>query len=158
VLVGGYVGTWLPGAAALAARLSDAGLRPLGAALGARSIAVLPHASCGLAETARVVDYLARESAGQCGPCLFGLRAIAGALAEVAACEAGARDAVRRLRQLAPQVAGRGACAHPNGATRLVESALAVFADEISHHLAGACSGRSAASVMPITPHDGEWR
>ena len=158
VLVGGYFGTWLPGAAALANRLSDAELRPLGAALGARSIAVLPHASCGLAETARVVDYLARESAGQCGPCLFGLRAIAGALAEVAACEAGARDAVRRLRQLAPQVAGRGACAHPNGATRLVESALAVFADELGHHLAGHCTARTAAPVLPIPAVREGWR
>ena len=51
-----------------------------------------------------------------------------------------AREPLRRLRQLAPQVAGRGACAHPNGATRLVESALAVFADELGHHLAGHCT------------------
>ena len=33
----------------------------------------------GSAETARVVRYLAGESAGQCGPCRFGLAAIAGA-------------------------------------------------------------------------------
>ncbi len=42
VLVGGYFGTWIS-AAALDVPLSDAGLRPLGAALGARSIAVLPR-------------------------------------------------------------------------------------------------------------------
>ena len=81
VLVGGYFGTWVPLASALDAPLSEAGLRPLGASLGARSLTVLPHATCGIAETARLAAYLAGESAGQCGPCVFGLRAIADALA-----------------------------------------------------------------------------
>jgi hypothetical protein len=39
---------------------------------------------CGLAETARVVRYLAGESAGQCGPCRFGLAAVAGELERIA--------------------------------------------------------------------------
>ena len=158
LLVGGYFGTWVPFAAALDAPLSDAGLRPLGAALGARSIALLPHSSCGVNETARLVAYLAGESAGQCGPCLFGLRATADALASIAACDAGCARALERLRRLAPQVAGRGACAHPDGATRLVASALAVFADEIRHHLAGHCTARSSAPVLPIPPAGTEWR
>ena len=55
-----------------------------------------------------------------------------------------------RLRRLAPQVAGRGACAHPTGATRLVASAARVFADEIERHRAGRCSGRSHAHVLPL--------
>ncbi|MDX6539372.1 MAG: hypothetical protein QOI71_982 [Gaiellales bacterium] len=158
LLVGGYFGTWVTAAAALDAPLSDAGLRPLGAALGARSIAVLPRARCGLVETARVADYLARESAGQCGPCVFGLRAIADALATIATCGSGAREAVRRLRRLAPQVAGRGACAHPNGATRLVESALAVFADELAHHLSGHCTAVPGGPVLPVPAASEGWR
>jgi hypothetical protein len=158
LLVGGYFGTWVPFAAALDAPLSDAGLRPFGAALGARSIALLPHSSCGVNETARLVAYLAGESAGQCGPCVFGLRATADALASIAACDAGCARALERLRRLAPQVAGRGACAHPDGATRLVASALAVFADEIRHHLAGHCTARSSAPVLPIPPAGTEWR
>jgi NADH:ubiquinone oxidoreductase subunit F (NADH-binding) len=145
-------------AQAIEAPLSDAGLRPLGAALGSRSIAVLPQARCGVAETARIAGYLARESAGQCGPCLFGLRAIADALASLAACESRAPEALERLRRIAPQVTGRGACAHPSGATRLVESALAVFADEINHHLAGLCSAPSREPVMPIPHGPIEWR
>ena len=44
----------------------------------------------------------------------------------LAVCDAGARGgALERLPRLAPQIAGRGACAHPDGAVRLVESALA---------------------------------
>jgi NADH:ubiquinone oxidoreductase subunit F (NADH-binding) len=158
LLVGGYFGTWVPFRAALDAPLSDAGLRPLGASLGARSIAVLPHTSCGVVETARLARYLAGESAGQCGPCLFGLGAIASALASIANCEAGAADALKRLRRVAPQVTGRGACAHPNGATRLVASALGVFADELGHHLAGHCTARSFEPVLPIPAAGTEWR
>ena len=158
VPIGGYFGTWVPVADALGAPLSDEGLRPLGASLGARAIAVLPQAGCGLRETARIVDYLARESAGQCGPCVFGLRAIADALHSLALCDAGASAAVARLARLAPQVADRGACAHPNGATRLVESALTVFADEVAHHRAGVCSARSHEPLLPIPPTTGEWR
>jgi NADH:ubiquinone oxidoreductase subunit F (NADH-binding) len=158
MLVGGYFGTWMPFAAALDAPLSEAGLRPFGGSLGARSITVLPQASCGVAESARLVAYLAGESAGQCGPCVFGLLALADALASIAACEAGAGDALTRLRRIAPQVTGRGACAHPNGATRLVASALTVFRDEIAHHLAGRCTARSFEPVLPIPAAGTEWQ
>ncbi len=66
---------------------------------------------------------------------------------------------VKRLRRLAPQVAGRGACAHPTGATRLVESALEVFADELAHHLAGPLHGPlGARPVLPIPAASVEWR
>jgi NADH:ubiquinone oxidoreductase subunit F (NADH-binding) len=158
ILIGGYFGTWVPAAAALGASLSEAALRPLGASLGARSIAVLPHTSCGVVETARLAAYLAGESAGQCGPCVYGLRAIADAITSIAACDADCTDALERLRRLAPQVTGRGACAHPNGATRLVASALTVFADEIRHHLAGHCLARSSDPVLPIPQGSMEWR
>jgi NADH:ubiquinone oxidoreductase subunit F (NADH-binding) len=158
LLIGGYFGTWVPAASALDAPLSGAGLRPLGASLGARSIAVLPRTRCGLAESARIAAYLATESAGQCGPCVFGLRAIAAALASIAAADQDAAHSLERLRRLTPQVTGRGACAHPNGATRLVESALTVFADEVRHHLAGACSAHSREPLMPIPQPGADWR
>ena len=84
VLVGGYHGTWLPASQARQLSLSDAALRPAGAAAGAGVLAALPAGHCGLAETARVARYLALESAGQCGPCLNGLPRIATALGELA--------------------------------------------------------------------------
>ena len=131
-LVGGYFGTWVPAAQAGSLALSAAGLRPAGAALGAGAIVVLPASACGVAETARVVGYLAAESAGQCGPCVHGLAAIAGALGQLARCEG--TDVRPRLERWLEQVHGRGACRHPDGAGRFVASALDVFADEVRHH------------------------
>jgi len=55
-------------------------------------------------------------------------------------------------------VAGRGACAHPNGATRLVASTLEVFRDELAHHLSGHCTARSFEPVLPIPVARSEWR
>jgi NADH:ubiquinone oxidoreductase subunit F (NADH-binding) len=158
LLVGGYFGTWLDAADNLDLPLSDAALRPHGAALGARTLAVLPHGACGVAETARVARYLAGESAGQCGPCVFGLPAVAQALESIAA---GAPDAARsleRLPRLGAQIAGRGACRHPDGALRFVDSAIRVFADEIQLHLAGRCSAPDAKPLLPTNPGTSDWR
>ena len=80
VLMGGYFGTWLDASTARGLRLLDADLFPHRASLGARAVVALPEGACGLVETARVAHYLARESAGQCGPCVHGLEAIAGSL------------------------------------------------------------------------------
>ncbi len=82
-LVGGYHGSWLPASDA-GLTLDNSSLRTLGAAVGAGVLAALPADRCGVAETARVVSYLAAESAGQCGPCLNGLPRIAATLAELA--------------------------------------------------------------------------
>ena len=51
---------------------------------GVAALAVLPRRACGLAETARVVRYLAAESARQCGPCMFGLPALADEMTKLA--------------------------------------------------------------------------
>jgi NADH:ubiquinone oxidoreductase subunit F (NADH-binding) len=146
-LVGGYFGGWLDAAAATPLRLLDSALAPHGAALGARAIVALPADGCGVVETARVARYLADESAGQCGPCVFGLDTIAGALVRLARRERSARTA--ELGRWLEQVRGRGACRHPDGAVRFVASALEVFADEIDLHLRGRCSGGNRL-VLPV--------
>src|SRR4051794_37624918 len=46
----------------------------------AGALVALPADACPVAEVARVVRWLAAEGAGQCGPCVYGLDAIAGAL------------------------------------------------------------------------------
>jgi NADH:ubiquinone oxidoreductase subunit F (NADH-binding) len=147
-LIGGYFGTWISAADATLLTLDDASLRPLGASLGARAIAVLPEDACGVAETARVARYLAGESAGQCGPCVNGLAAIAGALERMARNE---RDDERaRITRWAGQVTGRGACKHPDGAARFVASALDVFAGEFDRHATHRNCSRRGTRVLPV--------
>ena len=139
LLIGGYFGTWTEAAATLPLPFSSAGLAPVGAGPGAGMISALPKTACGLAETARITRYLARSSACQCGPCVFGLDAIAGQLERLAA--GGPCDLTLVHRWLG-QV--RGACRHPDGTALMVASALRVFAAEAGLHARGWCSATGA--------------
>jgi NADH:ubiquinone oxidoreductase subunit F (NADH-binding) len=152
VLVGGYFGRWLPYAPSL--ELSDAGLRARGGALGARVIHALPRSCCGLGELARIARYMAAESAGQCGPCVFGLPALASALAALAE---GHDDegGLERLSRLEAQIARRGACAHPDGTLGFVASGLQVFAEEIDLHRRGICIAASATPAYGVEEESG---
>ena len=155
VLAGGYFGTWLPVEAAWQVRMTQASMRAVGAGLGAGVVIALPEESCGLAETARVVRYLAEQGAGQCGPCLMGLPALAGAVADLAF-QGGRGRAVDAIAALLPLIEGRGACRHPDGATQLVRSAMRAFiADARWHDECGPCDGVCRAPLLPI-PGDGE--
>jgi len=147
LLIGGYFGTWVAAADVLDLPFSAAGLSPLGARPGAGIVGVLPAGACGLAETARLTRYLAGSSAGQCGPCVFGLDAIAREL-ELAA--AGGGGDLTRVRRWLRDVTGRGACHHPDGTALMVGSALRAFRDEIGLHSRGRCSGTSGAGVFPV--------
>jgi NADH:ubiquinone oxidoreductase subunit F (NADH-binding) len=149
-LVGGYHGSWLPLPDAAGLALSNESLRPAGATVGAGVLAALPANRCGLAETARVVRYLAAESAGQCGPCLNGLPRIATALAELARPQRPRRQVRDDVQRWAGLVTGRGACHHPDGTVRFVRSALTVFAPELAKHEQGQCS--QSARTEPFLP------
>ena len=94
----------------------------------------LPARACGLEYTAKVLAFLAAESARQCGPCMFGLPAIAADFAELLR---GGGPATARLARRLPLLSGRGACAHPDGAARLATSALRVFGPDVAAHSAG---------------------
>jgi NADH:ubiquinone oxidoreductase subunit F (NADH-binding) len=146
LLIGGYFGTWAAAADTLPLPFSAAGLSPVGAVPGAGVVAVLPARACGLAETVRLTRYLANSSAGQCGPCVFGLAAIARELEQAAAGGGCDLPAVRRWLR---DVTGRGACHHPDGTALMVASALRVFRAEIASHERGWCSAVSDAVVLP---------
>ena len=77
VLIGGYAGTWVPGRLAVQLTVDTPSLGRVGAGLGCGAISVLGPDRCPLAEVARVTRWLAEQSAGQCGPCVHGLPAIA---------------------------------------------------------------------------------
>jgi NADH:ubiquinone oxidoreductase subunit F (NADH-binding) len=141
VLVGGYFGAW--------ASWQDAAPMPLdpvaaggpgSIALGCGVVSLLPQDVCGVGAAAAIMTYMAGESARQCGPCVFGLRAMAEAVRRLAACRPHADD-LERLTRWGGQLRGRGACRHPDGAVASLQSALRVFGDEFAaHQLRRRCS------------------
>ncbi len=133
VLLGGYFGGWVAAGEAWGLPLDAAALRAGGHAIGCGVVAVLPEERCGVVETARILAYLAEESARQCGPCVFGLRAIAAAVDRIAS-GAAEPDDLERLRRWSGEIRGRGACHHPDGAAGFLLSALRVFGDDVAHH------------------------
>jgi NADH:ubiquinone oxidoreductase subunit F (NADH-binding) len=148
-LVGGFFGTWVP-AEGFGLPFSRAGLAEAGASPGAGVVIVVPEGACGLAETARIMAWYAEETAGQCGPCVFGLPAMAGEMAALCHGPVPAEGLVR-LQRWAAQVEGRGACRHPDGCVRLLRSALAAFPHDVEAHLEGhPCPGSYGAGVIAV--------
>jgi NADH:ubiquinone oxidoreductase subunit F (NADH-binding) len=152
VLVGGYFGAWVPAYGDL--RLDDRMLAEHGAAVGAGVIVALGRSACPVAETARLTAWLAAESAGQCGPCVHGLGALAGVLQRIAAGRP-EREDFQRLARWTEMVRRRGACAHPDGAARMLASARRLFAAELQDH---AHNGPCAACRTPGTLATGASR
>lgn len=143
LLIGGYFGTWVDASAAAGLQLAREDLRSVGCSLGSGVLIALGESACGLHESARVISYLADQSAGQCGPCVYGLAAIADAVQALASGVAHGSERARVLRWCS-EIRGRGACHHPDGAVRFVESALRVFAADIGSHRRGRCAARPA--------------
>lgn len=149
VLAGGYGGTWLP-LPLVHTPTTPAAFAAAGAALGPGIIVALPSRACGLAESARVLAWMAGETAGQCGPCVFGLPAIAEDFAAIAECR-GDTSVYRRLRQRLSVIPGRGACRHPDGAVRFAASALQVFSSHVNfHERAGRCLAARRPGMLPL--------
>jgi NADH:ubiquinone oxidoreductase subunit F (NADH-binding) len=141
VLVGGYHGAWVPMPAAWDVAVSRGSLAPFGAAPGAGVVVALPADTCGLAATAQVLDYLAQQSARQCGPCQFGLPRLTETFRRLATVPRAAATPrlVEEVQRLAGLVDGRGACRHPDGTVRLLRSALSAFRNDVAGHLSGSC-------------------
>jgi NADH:ubiquinone oxidoreductase subunit F (NADH-binding) len=143
VLMGGYFGAWLPPDEVAVRQLSRADMNAAGSSLGAGIILPLDRDACPVVLTARIVEYLAGQSARRCGPCKHGLPALAEAVALLA--DRGVATATRRINQVADLVNGRGSCAHPDGTAKLVRSMLRAFPDEVIAHEHQQC--RAAAGM-----------
>jgi NADH:ubiquinone oxidoreductase subunit F (NADH-binding) len=133
VLLGGYFGRWVEVADAWSLPIDPHGLRERGLSLGCGVIGVLPARQCPVCEVAGIMRYLASESSAQCGPCFFGLRALADACTRIAERGTDAGD-LQRLLRWSGEVQGRGACKHPDGAVMFLQSAMKTFGDDFAHH------------------------
>jgi len=149
-LLGGLAGRWVELSAIAGVGFSTAELAAAGGTRGVGSIIVLPPGGCVLGETARILRYHADSGARQCGPCMFGLPAIA---ADMTALGSGDRGALERLRRRLPVINGRGGCGHPDGAVALAASALAVLTTREGSHLHRHLTGgrcQAPPSVVPL--------
>src|SRR6185369_15584589 len=73
VILGGYFGTWAPVPEVWRIPLDPGLMRARGLTFGCGIVGLLPHDVCGVSATARIMAFMANESAGQCGPCKHGL-------------------------------------------------------------------------------------
>ena len=129
-------------------RIDPQALLASGRSLGAGVLLTLAQGECGLRTAAAIAAWLAGESAGQCGPCRFGLPAIADLTTRLAG-RPRRRD-LDRLHELLGLVDGRGACRLPDGAVRMLRSALGTFAAEVELHRRGDCTARDGSPVGSI--------
>lgn len=160
VLAGGYFGGWIPWESCGSLGIAPADLRAAGGGLGAGILVAAQQGACVVAETARIVAYLARESAGQCGPCLHGVAAVANDLARLCTLDADHR-VTARLRSRIGTIAGRGACALPDGVRRLIDSVLTGFPEHVDRHERfGPCRGAMPVALPLPTPpaSESDWR
>jgi len=148
-LIGGLAGRWVDLSVVAPTRFTTADLLAAGAVRGVGSIIVLPPGGCVLIETARILHHLAGAGARQCGPCMFGLPAIA---ADMSALAAGDRSALTRLRRRLPTIDRRGACAHPDGAVAVTASALTVLSGPGAGHLQQHLGRRGCRAAAPVVP------
>lgn len=128
VLLGGYDGTWLPWSRLAPLPVDPVALRRQGLAFGSGVVAPLPQGRDGLEWTAEILEWMAGESAGQCGPCIFGLPELSKQFAELVHAKKRSTRQRRRIEDLMQSIDGRGACRHPDGVVRMVRSAIEVFA------------------------------
>ena len=149
VLVGGYFGTWLPASAVPGVRLDGESLAEHGATLGAGVVVALGPDACPVAETSAVAEFFAAESAGQCGPCVHGLDAIASTVHQLGTGNA-APTAWSDLERWTRDLHRRGVCQHPDGAVRFISSALRTFEHEFRDHARrGPCDRCAGPGVLP---------
>ena len=161
LLVGGYFGTWVDASRRDRLRLAREDLRSVGCSLGSGVLIALGESACGLHETARVIAYLA-DAVG---------RAVRAVRVRAARDRRRVRRARRRGRRTPVSATaccagrrgrGRGACHHPDGAARFVESALRVFGGGCrvapARVAAGRAAGRPAAGRIARWPPPGAVR
>ncbi len=148
VLIGGYGGGWIGPEQVAGQRLDRVSVLQAGSRLGPGIVVVLPERACPVAEIARAAEWMALESAGQCGPCVHGLAAIGRAMEDVRTGQRG-REALADVVRWAGQIPGRGACGHPDGAVAFVASAVRVFREALLDHAEyGPCDGCDRPPVL----------
>jgi NADH:ubiquinone oxidoreductase subunit F (NADH-binding) len=126
VEVGGLGGVLLTADEARTVVWDTPGMKQYGGSMGPGIVSVWNPHEDPIEFATRMIEYGAGESAGQCGPCMFGLPALARDWSRFSQNPSRERRAQLNLRL--DQFGGRGACHHPDGVARFVRSAMRVLA------------------------------
>ena len=150
-LTGGFGGSWTTLSTIQDLPWSPEALRAAGAEIGAGLLWLQGGDDCGVSEMARMAAYLAGESAGQCGVCVFGLSTIADEFGRLAdATTPGPPRA--RIDSVLAEVPRRGGCSLPDGAVRMLQTGLEIFASDVAAHETGHCLTGSPGSLPVPQP------
>jgi NADH:ubiquinone oxidoreductase subunit F (NADH-binding) len=138
LVVGGLGGVLAPVSVARELAWSTADLSRVGGSVGPGVIDVLDPLRCPVEVVASYLAFAAGETAGQCGPCMFGLPALSTAWGDLLVNRPtpSRLDAVRAHAGLLPN---RGACRFPDGVARFTASALRTLAPHLAAHRTGRC-------------------
>lgn len=117
-ITGGWHGRWVPWHRLAGSSLGWDAFDSIGARWGAGAVVVLPPGIPPRDVLTAMANRMADESAGQCGPCVLGLPALAHELAR-----GGSGESV------AAEIDGRGLCAHPSATVAAVRSALGAIVE-----------------------------
>ncbi|QKE83381.1 NADH-ubiquinone oxidoreductase-F iron-sulfur binding region domain-containing protein [Arthrobacter sp. NEB 688] len=137
VVVGGLGGALVPLRSLRALRWTGEDLATVGATIGPGVVDVLDPQRCPVRTVGGYLRYAAGETAGQCGPCMFGVPALAAAWDRLAADPGPA--AVHEVRRHAGLLPDRGACRFPDGVSHFAASALRALGPHLDAHAAGTC-------------------
>ena len=135
--VGGLGGVVISAAEAKKTIWDTPGMKVHGGALGPGIVRVWNPAQCPIETAAGMISFGAGESAGQCGPCMFGLPALAADWADLA--RNPTSKGRQRLKLRLTLLERRGACAHPDGVARFAQSALRTLAPDFDAHAHHTC-------------------
>lgn len=127
--VGGLGGILLTAAEARSAVWDTPTMKRYGGGLGPGIITVWDPRQAAAHTAGAMIAYGAGESAGQCGPCMFGLPALSADWNAFAMHPS--PDSHQRLQNRLTLFERRGACAHPDGVSRFATSALRVLGPEL---------------------------
>lgn len=147
VLLNGLGGVFLAPDEARTARWSGPDLAPFRGAIGPGVIEVIDPRRCPLDVVRQFLGYAAGETAGQCGPCMFGVPAVSAAWASLV--HAPTQAGLVTLRAHLGLLPGRGACRFPDGVAGFTASALRVFGGHLGEHVAGPCTRQRGAGRVP---------
>jgi len=145
-LTGGYGGGWIAAEGFDRTPWDPDSVRDAGAVFGASLMWLIGESECPLTEMARVSAWMAGESAGQCGPCIYGLPSISDDIHHLAMRHMSDAE-MKRLEARLKLVQNRGGCKHPDGTARFVSTGLKAFSDEVALHLDRRCSVSTSRPV-----------